>query len=349
MNRAYGLTELATLVEGTLHGHDDGRTISGVNDLAEAAGHEASWLSNPKYLPVLGETKAGVVLASANPVSASVPLIHCKKLDHSIARLLETFAPLPSFPEPGVHSTAVVHSTATIGKGARIGPHAVIEAASRIGQNATIMAGAFIGQGVSIGDDCIIWPHVVIRERCIIGHRVHIHANSVIGKDGFGFYFDGKAHQRIPHIGAVRIEDDVEIGSCACVDRSKFGFTVIGKGTKIDNHVQVAHNVRIGEHCILAGHTGIAGSTRIGPYCVFGGRAGASDNLDVGRGARVALHSMATKDIPAGMTVSGYPAQDHRKELRAQASYRKLPEIIEQLKGLIARVEQLEASTHHQP
>ena len=175
-------------------------------------------------------------------------------------------------------------------------------------------------------------------------------ANAVIGADGLGFYFEDGQHHKVPHIGGVMIEDDVEIGACTCVDRSKFGYTIVGKGCKIDNLVQIAHNVRVGEHCVMAAHTGISGSVRIGRNCLFGGRAAALDNLSIGEGARLAGGlAVATKDIPAGLTVSGFPARNHREQLRDQANVRRLPVVMNQLKDLIARVEQLEASVHHQP
>lgn len=349
MTRSYSLVELAAIVEGTLQGVDDGRRISGVNDLSEAGAHEATWAGNPKYLAQLDQSRAGVVLVAQRVDTPPVPCIVCPRLEQSIASLLAAFAPPAPLPPMGIHPTAVIHASAVIGPGARIGPHVVIEANVRIGHNAALFAGVYIGQSVTIDDDCTLWPNVVIREHCVLGSRVTIHANSVIGKDGFGFYFDGRAHRRVPHIGAVRIEDDVEIGACSCVDRSKFGFTVIGRGTKIDNLVQVAHNVRIGEYCILAGQTAFAGSVRTGRYCVFGGRAGSTDNITIGDGARIALASVATKDIPAGVTVSGNPAQEHAKELRMQAALRRLPGMMDRLKALVVRVEQLEASAHHKP
>jgi UDP-3-O-[3-hydroxymyristoyl] glucosamine N-acyltransferase len=199
-----------------------------------------------------------------------------------------------------------------------------------------------------VGDDCLIWPNVVIRDGCVVGNRVVIHPGAVIGADGFGFYFDGGRHNKIPHIGGVIIEDDVEVGACTCIDRSKFGNTVIGRGTKIDNLVQVAHNARVGEHCVFAAHAGISGSTRIGNYCIFGGRAAATDNITLGDGVRLAGGlAVADKDLPPGITASGFPAQDHRQELRERAQVRRLPELARQLKELMARVKRLEESADH--
>jgi UDP-3-O-[3-hydroxymyristoyl] glucosamine N-acyltransferase len=241
-----------------------------------------------------------------------------------------------------------VHETARIGRDPAIGPYVVIDAEVRIGASCVIHAGVFIGRATTLGDDCTIWPGAVIRDGCIVGSRVMIHPNAVIGVDGLGFYFDEGRHHKYPHTGGVKLEDDVEVGACTCIDRAKFGYTVVGRGTKIDNLVHLGHNVRVGEHCVFAGQCGISGSVRIGDYCIFGGRAGALDNLTIGDGAKFAGGvCVATKDIPAGVTVSGYPAQEYRRELREQASLRRLPALAQQFKELRARVERLEASTNH--
>jgi UDP-3-O-[3-hydroxymyristoyl] glucosamine N-acyltransferase len=348
MSRTYTVGQLADVVGGTVRGDPNG-VIRGVADVSEAGSDQATWVSREGYAEKLAGSRAGVVLVPADFSDTPMPAILCAKIEPSVAKLLGAFATPISKPDPGIHPTAVVHASARIGPSPAIGPHVVIDADVRIGASCVIHAGVFIGRGTAIGDNCLLWPNVVIRDGCAVGHRVIIHPNSVIGADGFGYYFDGGRHNKVPHIGGVILEDDVEIGACTCVDRSKFGYTVVGAGTKIDNQVQVAHNVRIGRHCVLAGQTGIAGSSRIGDYCVLGGRAGVLDNVTVGDRATIAAIATADKDVPAGMTVSGFPARDHREELRERALVRRLPKLAEQLKDLIHRVEQLEASTHHHP
>lgn len=348
MTRAYSLTELARIVEGVLRDPDDGRTINGVADLSEANLQHAAWVSNPKFAPKITSSRAGVVLVGKEFGPTPMPAIVCARVDRSVALLLAAFAPERAVPPKGIHSTAVIDPTARIGANACIGPHVVVESGAVIGESAALCAGVYVGRATTIGDCCTIWPNVVIRDGCIIGNRVEIHPNAVIGADGLGFYFHKGRHNKVPHIGGVRIGDDVEIGACTCIDRSKFGYTEIGAGTKIDNLVQIAHNVRVGDHCVFAAQVGIAGSTRIGNYCLFGGRAAATDNISIGDGARFSGGiAIASKDVPPGTTVAGCPAQEYRAEMRSQAVYRRLPEVAEQLRELIARVERLEASTDH--
>ena len=212
-----------------------------------------------------------------------------------------------------------------------------------------IHAGVFIGRGTTVGDECVFWPNAVVRDGCVVGSRVIIHPNAVIGADGLGFYFHDGRHHKVPHIGGVIIEDDVELGACACVDRAKFGYTVVGQGTKIDNLVQIAHNVQVGNHCVMAAQTGIAGSARVGDFCLFGGQSGASDNVAIGSGVQVLARAVVINDVPEGIAMSGFPARKHRDELRERAWLRRLPALAERLEDIIARVQQLEAADHHKP
>jgi len=347
MNPNYSVRDLAEIVGGVLRG-DGGATIAGIADVSEADPDRAAWVSNPKYAASVGSSRAGVVLVPAGFGPTPMPAILCQRIEPAIAKLLAAFARPVSRPEAGIHPTAVIHETARIGRDAAIGAHVVIDADVSVGASCIIHAGVFIGRGTQVGDECVIWPNVVIRDGCLVGNRVTIHANAVIGADGLGFYFEEGRHHKYPHIGGVRLEDEVEVGAGTCIDRAKFGYTIVGRGTKIDNLVQLAHNVRVGEHCMFAAQSGVSGSVRIGNYVVFGGRGAALDNLTIGEGARVAGGvTIATKDIPAGMTVSGFPAQEHRREMREQASVRRLPELAEQIKDLRARVERLETAANH--
>lgn len=347
MNRTYRTGELAELVGGALRGRGD-VLIQGLADLDEAGPDQISWVNRPRYADRAARSRAGALLVSKDFGPTPMPVILCNDVDRSLSKLLLAFAPPRTLPTPGIDATACVHPSARIGEGASIGHHAVIEAGVEIGARTIVGPGVVIGQGSTVGDDCRFWPHVVIRDGCRIGHRVEIHSNSVIGADGFGYYFAEGVHHKVPHIGGVILEDDVEIGACSCVDRAKFGFTIVGQGTKIDNLVQIGHNCRLGRGCVLAGQTGLGGSTHVGDYSMLAGRAGVIDNIQIGDRAQVAVSGIVTRDVESGHVVSGIPAQEHRKELRQQALLRKLPEWADLLKQLGARVERLEAATHHQ-
>jgi len=345
---SYTVEQLAAIVGGTLRGPGSG-VIRGVADLGAAQADQASWVSRDKFAEHVATSRAGVVLVPKTFGDAPMPVILCAHIDRSVAKLLGAFATGRSQPPLGVHATAVVDPGAKLGDAVRIGPHVVIESGAVIGARSVLHAGVYIGGGSTVGDDCELFPGVIVLDGCTIGSRVVIHPNSVIGGDGFGYYFDQGRHNKVPHTGGVIIEDDVEIGACSCVDRSKFGHTIVGAGTKIDNQVQVAHNVQVGRHCVLAGQTAIGGSGRVGDFGVLGGRVAVVDGGSIGDRTRVAAIAVVTHDVPAGSIVSGFPAQEHRKELRERAAVRRLPKLLEEIKQLARRVEQLEASAHHRP
>lgn len=344
--KTYTVSELAQIVGGTLRGNGSA-TICGVADLREATPQQAAWVSRESFHEAVALSRAGVVLVPANFGPTPMPAVLCPKIDDAVAKLLGAFAIPDSRPAVGVHPTAVVDPTASLGADCAIGPNVVIEKEVVIGATTVIHAGVYIGFGSTIGDECEIWPNAVIRHQCILGRRVRVHSCAVIGKEGFGFYYNGEKHVRVPHIGGVILEDDVEIGACSCVDRAKFGHTVVGRGTKIDNQVQVAHNCRLGAYNVLAGQTGLSGSVRTGDFCIMGARVASFDNLTIGHGVQLGGISVVTKDLPDGMKASGFPAQDLKKELREKAALRRLPALDEKIKELIHRVERLEASAHH--
>jgi len=346
MSRIYTVAELARIVGGIVRGNET-VSVGGVADLREASATDASWVSSPKFRKHAATTSAGVVLIPST-VDVSAPcVIVCENIQRSVAKLFQAFAPYETHPQPGIHPTASIDPTASVGKDAVIGPYVTIEGGATIGEKTVLQSAVSIGRGVSIGSHCCLQQNVVVRHGCRLGNRVTVLPNAVIGAEGFGYYFDDGAHRRIPHIGGVVIEDDVEIGACSCIDRAKFGDTVIGAGTKIDNLVQLAHNVRVGKNCVIAAQTGIAGSVRIGEGCVFGGRSGATDNITIGDGAQIALVSVPWADVPAGARMVGTPAQESRQEHRMQVHMRRLPNLVAQIKKLTTKVEKLEASADH--
>jgi UDP-3-O-[3-hydroxymyristoyl] glucosamine N-acyltransferase len=343
MVNAITLKELSHRLQGRLAGPED-LIICGVNDLTQATQDQISFIGNKKYLPMLAESKACAIVASPD-IQIDRPAIIVDNPILAFAKMLDIFAPPLPKVDVGIHPAAVVNSpldkSIAVGAGAYIGENVII------GANTIIHPNVYIGSEVRIGQDCLIWPGVVIRERVIIGDRVIIHPNAVIGADGFGFNLINGKHCKVTHTGTVVIEDDVEIGACTCIDRAKAGATRVGAGTKIDNLVQLGHNVKIGEHALLAGQVGIAGSTNIGRYAMLGGQSGVIDNLTVGDGAQLTACSVTYRSIPDGKMYSGWPAQDNIASLRQQAMLRKLPELQKTIMDLTKRIHELEQTIHN--
>lgn len=337
------LQQLADLLKVPCPAHGD-REVRGVSSLTDATPTDLSILSADRYVPQYKATRAGAVLAGKKlrfPVRPDVPALLVEDPDLALVQVLELLAPPIPHPASGVHASATISATAQIGESPFIGANVVIGARVRIGRNARLHPGVVISDDVVLGDDCVLFPNVVIRERCTLGSRVIIHANSTVGTDGFGYKWDGRQHAKIPQIGVVVIEDDVEIGSCTCIDRAKFNETRIGRGTKIDNLVQVAHNVRIGQHSILCGQVGVAGTATIGSGVVIGGASAVRDHAVIGDGVMAAGHSVIVDDIDPKSVISGMPALPHRQNLREQGAIRRLPELLVALRKLQEEVEQL--------
>jgi UDP-3-O-[3-hydroxymyristoyl] glucosamine N-acyltransferase len=336
------LADIARVLDATAP-TDGARVIAGVASLADAGSDDVTMVTSDAYVKAFAKTAARAVIV---PRKMSAPagnktIFRVDDVEAATAKVLELFAPPPQHPAVGIDPTARVADTATIGPDAAIAHYVVIGQRTTIGRNVALHAGVVIGDDVTIGDDCELYPNVVLRERVAIGHRVVIHAGSVIGTDGFGYRWDGQRHAKVPQIGTVLIEDDVELGSCVCVDRAKFGATRIGRGTKVDNLVQVAHNVQIGPHSIIVAQTGIAGSAKLGTGVVLGGQTAVRDHITVGDGATAAARSALANDVPAKQLVSGMPALPHRQSLREQAAIRRLPELLVQVRQLQEEIEQL--------
>jgi len=338
--RSYSLLEIAEAVGGRVVG-DAGTVITGVNSVDQAGPGQITWISDERFARRAASSRAGAFLTRPEWLPEGRSGVVVDRPEVAIIRVLEMFAEPPERPAAGVHPTAVVAESARLGEGVCVGPNAVISDEVEIGDGTVIHAGVFIGRGVRIGTGCVLWPNVVVRERCIIGDRVVIHPNATIGADGFGYQFvDGK-HLKIPQIGNVVIEDDVEIGAGACIDRAKFGSTVIGAGAKIDNLVQVGHNVKVGRGCILVAQVGIGGSAEVGPYSVLGGKAGIRDHVRLGSQVRVAACCCVPSDLSDGVEVAGVPAVEARQWKRQQAALHRLPRLLEQMRALAGQVADL--------
>jgi len=313
------------------------QTITGMASLADATESDITFLASDAHLRHLASTRAAAVIVQHRvklPPDYARPVFIVQDADLASAKVLAALAPPVPRPPPGVDPSARVDPSATLAHDVAVGPNVVIGQRSTIARNTILHPGVVIGDDVSIGENCELFPNVVIRERISIGSRVIIHASSVLGTDGFGYRWDGSQHVKIPQIGTVIIEDDVEIGSCVCIDRAKFGSTRVGKGTKIDNLVQIAHNVQIAPHCIIVGQTGIAGSVRLGQGVVLGGQTAVRDHITIGDGAIAAACSAIAEDVDPNTIVSGMPALPHRQSLREQAAIRRLPDLVVQVRKL---------------
>ena len=320
------------------------RMITGVGTLHEATASEITYLSSDQYVKQFGGTQAAAAIVHKRvrlPAEPHIPTLLVDDAELAIAKVLELFAPPVPRPLPGVDASARVAASAVIGEGAAVGPFVFIGERCRIGRGTVLHPGVYIGDDVELGEDCVMFPNVVLRERITLGHRVIIHAGSILGSDGFGYRWDGSKHAKVPQIGTIIVDDDVEIGSCTCIDRAKFSATRIGRGSKIDNLVQIGHNVEVGEHCIIVGQAGLAGSTKLGKGVIVGGQAAIRDHITIGDGAMVAGTSGVAEDIPARAIVSGTPAMPHRQSLREQAAIRRLPELVVQVRKLHDEIESL--------
>jgi UDP-3-O-[3-hydroxymyristoyl] glucosamine N-acyltransferase len=329
----FTLQELATMFDGELVG-DPALKITGAASLAEAVSGEIAFFSDPRYGVLLRKTHASAVLVPLNfSDSISAAQIRVVNPAKAFEQVVVRFAPNPITFAPGVHPSAVVDPTAKLGARITIQPYAVIEAGVSIGDGTIIGAGTYIGHETSIGASCRIYPHTTIRERSRIGSRVIIHGGVVIGADGFGFEFVGNRHEKIPQLGIVQIDDDVEIGANTTIDRARFGRTWIQEGVKIDNLVQVAHNVVIGKHSIVAAQTGISGSTRVGEHVQMGGQVGIVGHVTIADRTLIGAQSGVSKDIGGGVWF-GYPATPMPEAKRQIAWVRRLGKLFARVKEI---------------
>lgn len=337
------LRELAELLEAELEGGDHA-PITSVAGLREAGPSDLSFLNNPKYAKLLKETRAGAVLVSTSwQGEHRPPLLRVANPDAAFAKATELFRPAPVRRMPGIAPSAVIAPDALIGKEVHVGENAVIGAGVRIGDRCEIHAGVVIGDQARIGSDGVIHAGAVLREHVILGDRVIIHNNAVIGSDGFGYSVDAAGiRTKVPQVGIVRIGDDVEIGACVCVDRARFGETRIGNGVKIDNLVQIAHNVVIQDHAVIVSQTGISGSSVVGRHAILAGQVGVAGHLTIGDHAVVGAQGGVTKDVSPKTYVWGTPAQPFEHYSKSLAHVARLPKLQQKLSDLEARIAELE-------
>ena len=330
------LAELAALVGGEVVG-DPGRRIERVRTLDAAGPDDLSFLTGARYLEAARASRAGAILAGSRVADVRADLLVAANPSLALARILDRLHPRPRA-AAGVHPTAVVAADAGVDPSASVGPYAVVGAGARIGARAEVHSHAVVGAGCEIGEDAVLHPHAVLYPGVRIGARTEVHAGAVLGADGFGYATERGVHHKIPQVGVVEIGDDVEIGALSAVDRALLGATRVGAGTKIDNLVQVGHNVEIGRAAILCGQVGVAGSAKLGDGVVLGGQAGIGGHLNVGDRAQVASKSAVYDAVAAGQTVAGIPAVRIGEWRRQQALGRRLAELWRRLRGVERRV-----------
>jgi UDP-3-O-[3-hydroxymyristoyl] glucosamine N-acyltransferase len=336
------VTEIADQLRGEVVG--DGSTrIHGLSSCEAAGPGDLTFADKETYFVAAEQSQASAILVSGGFTSARKPLIRVANARIAVARLLPVFFP-PDDYSASIHATAVIDPSAQIDPTAHIGPHCVVGPRVRVGARSVLMGGNHIGRDCQIGEDVCLFPNVIVYARSQIGHRVTIHAGTVIGSDGYGYVFDEGRHRKVLQVGNVVIQDDVEIGANAAIDRAALGSTVIGSGTKIDNLVHVAHNVVMGRNCLIMGQAGFAGSTHLGDYCVVASQSGIAGHLTLGRQSTVGAKSGVMRDVPDGATVLGIPAYPDKQAKRQWIALQKLPDMMRRMRELEEQVAQLKAA-----
>ena len=339
------LKEIASIIDGEIIG-DENIIVTGVCGIKEAREGDLTFVANSRYLPLMGHTKASAIITSRDVKIAPKAIIRTENPSLAFAKMVSLLAPNEVKRPKGIHPTAIIGDKVKIGKNVAVEPYVVLEDSVEIKDNTVLYAGVYVGHHTKIGRDSIIYPYVIIRERVSIGNRVVIHGGTVIGSDGFGFSTVQGVHHRIPQIGTVIIEDDVEIGANVTIDRARFDKTIIGKGTKIDNLVQIAHNVSIGENSIIVAQSGISGSANIGKNVTIAGQSGVIGHITIGDNVVVAAQSGVTKSVPSNTCVSGYPAKPHILAKKIHAFTQNLPDLFKKVKQLEEEIDKIKSTMH---
>lgn len=334
------LTEVAQLVDGVIDG-DEKLVITGIAKIEEAEEGDITFLSNPKYIKFLETTRASAVFVSKDFPPAQITVVRTENPYYAFLKLLKTLHPPYDSLSPGIHPSSVIDPTALIGSEVSIGALVYIGKQCVIGDRVRIHPGTVISDEVRVGEDTILYPNVTVRERVQIGSRVIIHNGTVLGSDGFGFAREGQTYHKIPQVGTVIVEDDVEIGSNCTIDRATIGETRIKKGAKLDNLIQIAHNVVVGENTVIAAQTGVSGSTKLGNGVIVGGQVGFVGHIEVGDNTSIGAQSGVSKSLPPDSIYFGYPAKPIMQAKREEASLRKLPDIIKKITELEKEIKKL--------
>ncbi len=337
---AYTIKDIAEFIDGELKGEGT-IEIKGVSSINDAKAGEITFIDSPKLKDRINKTEASCVITSFDIEETDKPTIKCKNPSLALIKIIEEMFPYEINHPRGLDKSALLGRNLKLGKDVTIGANSVIGDDVSIGDNGIIYPLVYIGSGSKIGKNVLIYPSVTVREKVIIGDNVTIHSSTVIGADGFGFSKDGAQFLKIPQMGIVQIEDQVEIGACVTIDRARFGKTVVGRGTKIDNLVQIAHNVRIGKNCIVVAQVGISGSVNVGNNVMLGGQVGITDHVNIGDNAMVAAKSGITKSVQLRTIMSGIPARRHNVNKKLVAHIDNLPKIVERLDKLEKEVKEL--------
>lgn len=338
----FSAKQIAEFIQGIIVG-DENATVHTFAKIEEGMPGALSFLSNPKYTSYIYETQSSIVLVNKDfepEHEIKATLIKVDNAYESLAKLM-TLYEMSRPSKTGISTLASIAENVKIGEGCYIAPFACIEEGAVIGNNTKIHSGVTVGNNVKIGDNCILYPHVTVYHDCRIGNGCVLHAGSVIGSDGFGFAPSADGYEKIPQIGIAILEDNVEIGANTCIDRATMGATIIRKGVKLDNLVQVAHNVEIGSNTVMASQVGIAGSAKIGEWCMFGGQVGVAGHIKVGDKVTVGAQSGIPGNVKSGSTLMGYPAIDPKQFARSAAIYKKLPDMYTELGRLQKKIEEL--------
>jgi UDP-3-O-[3-hydroxymyristoyl] glucosamine N-acyltransferase len=337
------LKEIAELVDGEIVGDKD-IVINGVSGIKEAKDGEITFVANSKYAPLMNLTDASAIIVSRDVKNGRITLVRADDPYLAFTKVMQLWANGNGEPGPpvGVHPTVVIGRGVKFGKRVSVQAYVVLEDQVEIGDDVIISPQVYIGRKSRIGDGTLVYPRVTIREKITVGKRCIIHSGTVIGSDGFGFAPVKGVHHKVPQIGTVIIEDDVEIGANVTIDRATIGKTLIGKGTKVDNLVQIAHNVVIGENSIIVAQVGISGTAVLGKGVTVAGQAGVAGHLTVGDNTTIAARAGVTKNVPPNSCVSGFPAKPHDEEKRLKANLRRLPELVKTVRELEQRLRSLE-------
>ena len=338
----FSAKQIAEFIQGTIVG-DENATVHTFAKIEEGVPGAISFLSNPKYTPYIYDTQSSIVLVNNDFIpekEVKATLIKVNNAYESLAKLLNLYE-MSKPKKTGIDPLAYIAPTAKIGENVYIAPFACVGDNAEIGDNTSLHPHATVGSGAKVGHDCILYPHVTVYHDCRVGNHCILHAGSVVGADGFGFAPSPEGYEKIPQIGIVVLEDNVEIGANTCIDRATMGATIIRKGVKLDNLIQIAHNVEVGSHTVMASQVGIAGSTKIGEWCMFGGQVGVAGHIKVGNKVNMGAQSGVHSSIKDGEALIGTPPMPLKGYFKSSAVFRKLPEMYLELNSLKKEIEEL--------